>query len=387
MKRKTFKNKFIANLDKFNQEQISKYIQDLTDEKRHLSSLLEGLGFALFEISPKGKLIYLNRQAQKLIQMPREKVTHKEFSSLDIDTSLKLVFNQTLSGNVVRGEDISLARDKNLRFEVNSFPKVVAGKIESFIFTIHDETEHNSKRQKSLHDKSIASLALLTAGVAHEIKNPLGALDLHVQLLNRFVKDKSIPDKSELFDLTQVLSEEIHRLNDIVNNFLFSVRPLKSQKKPENLNEIVTEVIKIIQPEIDKKKMKVTFEPEEALDSLPLDKNYLKQCLINIIQNALHAVDNNKEEPVLELKTSKDKKKVSLNIKDNGVGIEEKDLDNIFDPFFSTKNKGTGLGLTIVYKIIKDHQGDILLTSEKGKGTEFQIDFPLAASQFLPGKS
>ncbi len=383
MTKKSFKDKLLANLDKFDREQISKYIQILDDEKNHLSSILEGISIALFEISLDGKIIYLNKQAQKLIQMPFEKVKDRDFLSLNIDVSLKLIFSQTLSGNAIRGEDIMLVSDKNSHFVVNSFPKVIDKKIKSFIFSIQDETESSNKKHKSLHDKSIASLALLTAGVAHEIKNPLGALDLHVQLIERFIKNKAIPDKKELFDLTEVLGEEIHRLNEIVNNFLFSVRPIKAIKKPENLNSIIKEVIKIIKPEIDKKKIIINFD-ESPLESIPLDKNYIKQSLINILQNAMHAIDENKKIYLIQIKTFMHDKSIVLKIKDNGVGIDDKNLKNIFDPFFSTKSKGTGLGLTIVYKIIKEHHGEIFLTSKKGKSTEFNIKFPLKPNRFIP---
>ena len=383
MTKRGFKNKALISVNKLNGEQISKYIQLLDDEKNHLSSILEGLGFAVFEILLNGEVNYLNRQAQKLIQIPLEKVKNRNFLSLDIDASLKLIFNQTLAGNVFRGEHITLIGNNDSHFVINSFPKVIDKKIKSFIFSIADESEYSHKRQKSLHDKSIASLVLLTAGVAHEIKNPLGSLDLHVQLVKRFIRDKSIPDKNELFDLVEVLSEEIHRLNEIVNSFLFSIRPIKANKKPENLNNVVKEVIKIVKPELDKKKIIINFE-EGSIESIPLDKNHIKQSLINILQNAMHAIDKNKKNHFISMKTLMHDKNVLLKVKDNGVGIENSDLNNIFDPFFSTKSKGTGLGLTIVYKIIKEHRGEIAVTSNKGRGTEFSIHFPLKPNQFLP---
>ena len=386
MKKKVFTNKFIANLDKFGQEQVSKYIKNLNEENTHLSSLLEGIGFSLFEISLDGKIIYLNRQAQKMILYSIKKVKGKQFASLNIDMSLKIIFNQALVSNIVRNEDIFLSKEKNSRFKVNSFPKVVAGKIESFIFTIQNETESGHKRQKYLQEKSMESLAMLTAGVAHEIKNPLGALDLHVQLIERFIKNKNIKDKQELSDLVQVLSEEIHRLNEIVNSFLFSLRPIKAQKKLENLNDIISEVIKIFRPVAEKDDILVTFDKEKNLKNIPLDKNHIKQSLINIIQNSINAKDKNKKNHFIKLLTFSNKLNTGLIIRDNGVGIDKKDLPNIFNPFFSTNNLGTGLGLTIVYKIIKENGGEITVTSQKNIGSEFKINFRLKANAFLLGK-
>jgi signal transduction histidine kinase len=210
--------------------------------------------------------------------------------------------------------------------------------------------------------------------VAHEIKNPLGAIGIHIQLIKKSLQGKGRVGKRAVMKHLEVVTEEVERLNKIVVDFLFAVRPMDAHLELRDLNGILRDMVKFVEVETAQGDVKLNVELAEGLPKLLLDEKYIKQAVLNLVKNALGAMP---EGGVLTIRTERKGDYVRLQVTDTGIGIPPEYLDKIFEPYFTTKEFGSGLGLTIVYKIVKEHQGEITVDSEPGKGTTFTIKFPV----------
>ena len=222
--------------------------------------------------------------------------------------------------------------------------------------------------------------------MAHEIKNPLGSISIYVQLIDKIIKknmDNDCQCYKDFKEYSDIIKEEIGRLEDTINSFLFSVRKLELNIEDVNINELILSTISFLKYEIEKNNVSIDIKFDKDNLILKLDERYIKQALINIIQNAIDAMNENKDnekydkkkEIYIKLKTIDNYAVIS--IKDTGIGMKEETLNKIFEPYFTTKRHGTGLGLTNVVRIIEAHNGNITIESEYEKGSEFIIKLPL----------
>ena len=181
--------------------------------------------------------------------------------------------------------------------------------------------------------------------------------------------------------VTKVIDEEIERLNAIVVDFLFAVRPMDVRLRLENVNDVINDVLNFVTHELEQHGIKIERNLEEFLPKLRLDENLLKQALLNIIKNAMNALEVSGG--VLAVSTKLLGDHVALTIHDNGIGMDEATLSKIFEPYFTTKPSGSGLGLTMVFKVVKEHSGEISVSSKLGEGTTFTITLPVPTSERL----
>ena len=277
-----------------------------------------------------------------------------------------------------------LKDDDNKRIlQINIFPLGESGRIIGTLIKAFDITQTYENSQKLKRAEQLASLTTLAAGVAHEIKNPLGSISIYIQLIEKIIKkniDNSSQCFSELKDYCAIIKEEIGRLEDTINSFLFSVRKLELNLEETNINSLILSTIDFLKYEIENNNinMEIKFDRDNLI--MRIDERYIKQSLINIIQNAIDSIlekseKNYKKEIQIKLKTVDNF--ALITIKDNGIGIKEELLPKIFEPYFTTKRHGTGLGLTNVARIIEAHNGNINIESEYGKGTKVIIKLPL----------
>ena len=171
-----------------------------------------------------------------------------------------------------------------------------------------------------------------------------------------------------------VIAEEVDRLNRIVVDFLFAVKPMDARLEDTDLNAVVRDLIAFVRPEMDQAGVVVEIDLADDLPALKLDVRYIKQALLNLIKNAMAAMSGGGR---LRLETQRLGNEVQVRVIDTGTGIPAEIMDKIFEPYFTTKPFGTGLGLTIVFKIVKEHFGDIAVASREGEGTTFTITLPV----------
>lgn len=236
------------------------------------------------------------------------------------------------------------------------------------------ETERRVQRelQKILEKEKLAAIGEMAAGIAHEVRNPLTTIKGFVQLLDRFNKVKE-PDTLKKY--LSMIDKEIDRVNDLASVFLQFARPRKPQLTYRNLNNTILDLNIILRSHCNNKKVQLEIEYSTNLPDILCDEDQIKQVIINM---ALNAIDAMQDSPVklLKIKTDFNSDYVCIKISDTGCGISSDQLDKIFLPFFTNKDSGTGLGLSMCNSIIENHKGRIEVESTFGKGTTFRILLP-----------
>jgi signal transduction histidine kinase len=214
----------------------------------------------------------------------------------------------------------------------------------------------------------LAALGEMVAGISHEIKNPLGIVRSTAELLGE------MPDASDTQKrLSGVIKEESTRLNQIVTEFLDFARPQEPNLQECQLEEIIEKNLSFIRPELEKKGIHVQENLNGRSFRLRADHDLLYRAFLNILINAIHSLQDG---GTIDIKVEEDRDAYRVEIEDTGCGISKENVDKIFNPFFTTKEKGSGLGLSIVRKIIEGHRGTIDIKSVEGQGTKVQVQLP-----------
>ncbi|HAK68269.1 MAG TPA: two-component sensor histidine kinase [Treponema sp.] len=400
-----FVKKASQKISKLSHDQVERLVNTLISQKESVDSIIQSLSTGLLIVSQEWILLQTNKAAERLLPFSVRPGDSKA-ESLPV---WELIDNQQISDYLKScileqktnvSEDFSIEAGEKYRFiTISVLPLVeriwqdddsVSTRISGSIITVDDITE---KRQSEilLHRmESLASLTNLAASVAHEIKNPLGAISIHIQLLQKAVakaraKDGLLPKEKFMEDYIRVINEEIDNLNKIVVDFLFAVRPVQANMQLAEPDSIVESFASFFAPEFESKNIKASLRLCKTSPRLLIDEKLFREVLINITQNALAAIasrfpsgaGSSGEDGELLIESEVKDERYILTIADNGCGMDEKTASHIFEPYYTTKASGTGLGLTTVYKIIKEFRGDIAVKSVENHGTIFTVSLPV----------
>lgn len=359
----------IINQNYFVLDRSYKEIKTLT------GNVLEAMHSAVVAVDEEGRIIMLNRLAEDLFGVKKshtlnqsydlifpddpcliKQTMEKKRASQDVETVFK-----TLSGssrNLLIGSSC-------LFDEQNQFRGAVA--------VIHDVTELKKYEDEAKRAERLSALGNLAAGVAHEIRNPLNAISITVQRLRSEFEPRE--DQEEYSSFIQTVLNEIKRLDSIINQFLSLAKAQKLTLVSSDMNKFLNEVISLVEMDARDKSVHVV-KTMDRLPQLRIDPDEMKKALLNIMLNGVQAMPQGGE-LLVQSYLDDSKGNVVIKITDSGVGISKENLSTIFQPYFSTKEKGTGIGLSIAYRIISDHKGKIEVESEVGKGTTFMITLPV----------
>ncbi|MFZ2658638.1 MAG: ATP-binding protein [Victivallales bacterium] len=351
---------------------IQAYVLRQVKEKGFFQTVFNAIQEGIIIIDKDLMIRYVNSAAVAMLGIP-ENIEEQRISRFLKDVDWKLVQNRDPEeiDKISRQEiEVLYPLRRILLFYVLPHEKDK----DTSIIILHDVTEARSRTLKEMESKKTHMISLLAAGVAHEIGNPLNSLNIHLQLLERKLR-KSKKKDAESLELLSVAEREVKRLDMIISQFLQAVRPAMPIMSRVDLKQLIIETLNFMQYEIENKNIKVECSWANDCPHVQGDENQLKQAFYNIMKNGVQAMPDG---GTMNISCAFDEDKVELSFGDGGKGISADDIARIFEPYYTTKNGGTGLGLMVVERIIREHGAELLVESEPGRGTVFKIKFPLS---------
>lgn len=382
---KNFVKRAIKKIDQLDTEQIVDILQSQSRELEMLENVLDTIEDGVILTDANLTINYANTHCPNLIPMLR--LRSYEGYPLSKVIEDKHVLRYIVLSVYNRADDLDNEftfqrgnRVQTIAVTVYTYKMQDKDDLSSYVLMFSDVTEHNANEARMRRSENLASMTTMAAGVAHEIKNPLAAMGIHLQLLKKAFTRKEALTFDDAQRYIDVLEEEITRLNGIVVDFLFAVRPLDTRLRLGSIMKTLNEVIAFVEPELAEHRVKLTCNCSTSLPRLEFDENLVKQVLLNLIKNAMNAMEQGGR---MTLFARPDGNDVLISVQDTGVGMDEEMVQKIFEPYYTNKATGTGLGLTVVYKIMKEHRGDITVESKLGEGSTFTLSFPIPKSERL----
>jgi PAS domain S-box-containing protein len=371
-----FIERALNKLDKLDSTQIRTLIHDLASEHEQMQIVLDSMNDAVVVSDNDHNLVMVNKAAERLLPLkPGDLVEHKMWEIIRDEEISAFVEEALEAEDSVWDVEFTLEHSGGERTLLLSlFPLVRSGHVTGNILRVEDVTERKSREARLRRAESLASLTTLAAGVAHEIKNPLGSIGIHIQLIQKELAALADDEKERIQGYIDVVNEEVNRLNKIVVDFLFAVRPMNVELEDEDMNSVLGDLLEFVRYELEESDIELEADLQQDLPKVQLDDKYFKQALMNIVKNALAAMPNG---GTLRVKTRCRGDSVELIVEDTGEGMSEDVREKIFEPYFTTRDFGSGIGLTLVYKVVKEHMGEISVRSEEGEGTRFILTFPV----------
>jgi signal transduction histidine kinase len=385
-----FVEKLIGRLGKIRPEEVQNYFLRLAQEKGFLETVFNSIQEGIIVTDSNGRITYLNDAACELFGLEAGDSLGKR-----LDERVRGLDWESLSrseGAVSRDMEIFYPANRFINFYIvplviekradadkidppsQSFGATgISGERVGHAIILRDITESRRSTQQTLESERLNALTLLAAGVAHEIGNPLNSLNIHLQLMERQARKLDGTVQKELQESIDIARSEINRLDSIVTQFLRAIRPTRPQLRPENVNTIVEEAVRFFAAEIKDRDIVVEQELRSDLPMLHLDRDQMKQAFYNVIKNSFEAM---KRRGILRIRTDMDESHVLIRFTDTGGGISADNLSHVFEPYFTTKPSGTGLGLLIVRRIVREHGGELSMESSEGKGLTLTLRLP-----------
>ena len=370
--------------------------KEILDLKNFNESIIQSMEAGLITTDLEGRLTSMNTGAESILGWEEHSVLGNPITSILNPQEVKILLNNpTYPGSLPYSRETELTTKTGKKIVIgftttdrinNQNEKV--GTIVSF----RDITLLKQMQSEVIRMDRLASLGVLASGIAHEIKNPLAGIKTMAQACDEEFESDD-PRKEYL---TRII-RQVNRLDDLLKTFFAYARPKKPDIKPHPLSEILREVMNLVRKKMATCGINYCEELMSTLSTVLVDSQQMQQVLLNLILNAIEAMPQGGELKVSasdfngdqygmikergEIQSENTKTFVRILISDSGMGISPEKLETIFDPFFTTKPSGLGLGLSIVYRIIKEHKGDIRVESQLNRGTTFTIMLPTGAKQ------
>ena len=353
---------------------VEKRTLELEESKSHLEAMLGGIADGVVFTDQENKITFINEAAETIFGITRDDWIGKDFKDAHSpEAHQKALY---LIG------DMRTGKMKSYSSEIKSGEKTIFARFSpimhgpeylGIIFITRDITEMKRLEAELLQSEKLALIGKMSSAIAHEMRNPLVPIGGFANLIY-----KRVEEGSPLKKYAGIIVGEIERLEGLLQNILYFTKDITPILEPSNLNEVIHEVLVLYNKTFSDKEIELSGLLSPDIPLIQLDPSRIKQALINIFSNAIHAMPDG---GTLTIKTSRkeenDRSYASINIGDTGTGIPEDIRGKIFDPFYTTKVQGLGLGLTLTQRIVESHSGQIEVESREGKGTTFIINLPL----------
>ncbi len=376
----TFTEKIFTNITRLDRREIISYLRSAREQVELQATILDTMNEAVIAMDESHKVIFANASVHDLLGIEKNSVEGMLLYECLRDSDLKCAV-QRVGTDAYVSLEVTVTYPRNLTLQLHVIPLSTGRVAQSknvnptpvLLILFRDITRERDKRTEDERESRLETLRLLTAGIAHEINNPLSAIILHAQLMQRSVAELPQNETSDkCADITRVIYDESQRLKRIVGDFLNAVRPLSLSLYQGNISAVLDDILDLLQTELDMNNITV----ERHFTSLPdvlIDEDQLRSVFINVIRNAIDAMDAG---GVLSISTHEKGDSVTVIFADTGTGMSPEELIRVFTPYYTTKADGSGLGMLITQRIVNAHGGTVRLDSTPGKGTSVYLTFP-----------
>ena len=377
-----FVKKASSKIEKLSNEEILRIIETQTNDLKIRNYILDNSIEGSLMLDVSDNVIYLNASLSNLITLyPRKKYTDVNVSKVIADSDMVTFIRKfRKSGKDTMEEYFQVYDPVHGQRSVICIASRVS-EIKALLFVFRDMTFFNRFKEEFRKNESLAQMTTMAAGVAHEIKNPLASISIYLQLMDKMMEKNGSMTREEAKKYLDVVSEEVDRINKIAVDFLFAVKPMKVNLAICNVNDIVKKTVSVVSAELKEKGIAFKQHLAVSLPKVLADSSLIQQSILNLINNAMQAMPEDRKDPAITVSTFMENDMVKISVADNGCGMTEEQMSKIFEPYYTTKSSGTGLGLTVLFKIMKQHEGDVTVSSTPGVGSEFTLQIPVPSSE------
>ena len=370
-----FLEKLVARLDRVEHGEVQQIVSRLIREKGFLEKVFEALQEGVIILDPNGVIGFVNRAASRFFGLDPKKAEGEHLSTQIRGLDWKILGKP--GRTISRDLEVFYPENRFLNFYLAPIEGgATAGEALGYVMLVRDLTRTREEAAKTLESERINALTLLAAGVAHEIGNPLNSLDIHLQLLGRKFRKLPVETRKPLETHLATARGEIQRLDTILKQFLHAVRPTMPRRERQDLHALQHESLRLLERELESRKISVALDLAASMPLATLDPGQFQQVFFNLIRNAYQALTG--ESGRITIRTRFNDYEYVISIEDNGTGISPEHMGAIFEPYLTTKTSGSGLGLLIVRRIVREHGGEIAIESEENHGTRVIIHLPRA---------
>lgn len=373
-------DRILGKVDDLDEKNLAALVTRLNRERRLLDTIFNAIRDTILVTDTRGVIQYANHSARSLIGFGERETGQtlllrrlpRLADALGVEDLADLV-----EGSAVSTEfRIDYPETRELSAYLVTLSETT-GAFDSggFLILLSDITEARDRTREQIESERAASITMLAAGVAHELGNPLNSILIHLQLAQRGLARLNPEDASvqRVARAIEVCRGEVDRLDAILSNFLHAVRPTDPDLREVSLWGLLDEVLGVQEALFRDRGINVDVEINPALPTVVADPNQIKQVFFNLVKNAAEAMSSG---GILRVQSSSSNDEVTLRFRDEGEGIDSEDLARVFQPYFTTKEGGHGLGMMIVQRIMNEHRGSISIHSEKNRGTTVTLRFP-----------
>ena len=364
-------------MERVDPQSLQSVVLKLAREKGFLETLFNTIQEGVIVTDADGRITYLNAAAGQLLGIDPERAVGEPLSNYFRDLDWQKIWSADKDEwrKVFTHElEVFYPQQRFISFYIVPVADEQNSVVTGMAIILRDVTETRQRAESTIESEKLSAITLLAAGVAHEIGNPLNSLNIHLQLMERELRKLPAAQGERLREDLRVARDEIARLDQIINQFLRAVRPSQPELQPTTVNDVIVETLALLEREIRDRDILVELELGKGLPRILLDRAQIKQAFYNIIKNALQAMRSG---GILRIRTEADGTHIIISFIDSGHGIAPEQIGQLFEPYFTTKQNGTGLGLMIVQRIVREHGGTIEVESDKDRGTTFRVRLPI----------